>query len=238
MQLTVELEALSALCIGSTADVQGVGVDKATTRDADGKLVIPGSTLKGRIRWECERIARALDWEVCQSPQADTMCPYYWHHRNVQEDRFCDVCHIFGSSARRAAVWFGNAVLQDDERFRGTPVWQPGKSVNERRPFDTQIRPGVSIARARRIAFSERLFFIETSAPSARFCFQATIAGTELSARRRALLMAGIRALSLVGGGRSRGLGWVRVRRCTLNGEELTATRWQELLQPLGEVAQ
>lgn len=238
MKLEIELEALSALCVGSTADVQGVGIDKATTRDADGKLLIPGSTLKGRLRWECERIARALDWDVCQSPQADNMCPYYWHHRSEQEGRFCDVCQIFGSSARRSVLWFGNATLKDDERLRSTPVLQCGKSVNERRPFDAQIRPGVSISRARRAAFSERLFFTETSTPNARFCFQAVIEGALSSDRHRALLLAGVRSLSLVGGGRSRGLGWVRVIGCRLDQEELTELHWRELLQPLGETVQ
>lgn len=238
MKLEIELEVLSALCIGSTADVQGVGIDKATTRDADGKLIIPGSTLKGRLRWECERIARALDWDVCQSPQADNMCPYYWHHRDAQEEEFCDVCQVFGSSARRSALWFGDAKLKDDERLKGTPVLQSGKSVNERRPFDAQIRPGVSISRARRAAFSERLFFTETSAPNARFRFQAVIEGDLSSDRHRALLFAGVRSLSLVGGGRSRGLGWVHGITWKLDQEELTKERWQELLQPLGEITQ
>lgn len=238
MTLEIELEVLSALCIGSTADVQGVGIDKATARDTDGKLIIPGSTLKGRIRWECERIARALGWDVCQSPQADNMCPYYWHHSGVQGEKFCDICQIFGSSARRSTLWFSDAALGDDERLKGTPVLQSRKSVNERRLFDAQIRPGVSISRMRRTAFSERLFFTETSAPNARFRFQAMIEGDLPSDRHRALLLAGVRSLSLVGGGRSRGLGWVRGITWRLDQEELTKERWKELLQPLGEITQ
>lgn len=238
MKLEIELEVLSAIGVGSTADVQGVGIDKATARDADGKLIIPGSTLKGRLRWECERIARALEWDVCQSPQADNMCPYYWHHRGVQKEKFCDVCQIFGSSARRSTLWFGDAKLKDDERLRDTPVLQSRRFVNERRPFDAQIRPGVSISRARRSAFSERLFFTETSVPNARFRFEAVIEGDLPSDRNRALMLAGTRSLSLVGGGRSRGLGWVRVVGCMLDQEELTEIRWKELLQLLGEITQ
>jgi len=231
--LEIELEVLSALCIGSTADVQGIGVDKATARDADGKLIIPGSTLKGRIRWECERIARALGWEVCNAPQPDNMCPYF---RGERQDKFCDLCEMFGSSAKRSALWFGNATLCDDGRLQGTPVLQHKKSVNERRPFDAQIRPGVSISRTRRAAFSERLFFTETSAPNARFHFNALIEGELPAPQHRALLLAGVRSLSLVGGGRSRGLGWVRVARCILDGEEITLEGWAELLRPLEEV--
>jgi CRISPR/Cas system CSM-associated protein Csm3 (group 7 of RAMP superfamily) len=196
VKLEIELEVLSALCVGSTADVQGVGIDKATARDTAGKLIIPGSTLKGRLRWECERIARALGWDVCQSPQADEMRPYYWHHRGAQEERFCDICHLFGSSARPSALWFGDATLKDDERLRDTPVLQSRKFVNERRPFDAQIRPGVSISRARRAAFSERLFFTETNAPHAGFRFQAVHEGDLPSDRHRALVLASARSLS------------------------------------------
>ncbi len=235
MKLDIELEALSALCVGSTADVQGIGVDKATARDADGKLIIPGSTLRGRLRWECERIARALGWQVCDAPQPDTMCPYFLPPQNEQP-QFCDLCEIFGSPAKRSTLWFGDATLKDDERLRSTPILQQGKPANERRPFDAQIRPGVSISRARRAAFSERLFFTETSAPNARFRFRAVIEGEPLSDKHRALLLAGVRSLSLVSGGRSRGLGWVRVARCVLDGDEITEARWKELLKPLEEV--
>lgn len=236
MELRIELEILSALCVGSTADVQGLGVDKATVRDGDGKLIIPGSTLKGRLRWECERIARALDWEVCDAPQPDNMCPHFWRHQDKRADKFCILCEIFGAPGSRSALRFSNAALVRDERLRSTPVLQPGKSVNERRSFDAQIRPGVSISRARRAAFSERLFFTETIVPNARFHFQALIEGDLPSDQHRALLLAGVRSLSLVGGGRSRGLGWVRIVRCVLDSEELTETRWRDLLKPLEEV--
>lgn len=232
MRLEIELETLSAVCVGSTADVQGIGVDKATARDADAKLIIPGSTLKGRIRWECERIARALGWQVCNAPQPDNMCPYFGQQHGWSEE-WCIVCETFGASRRRSALWFGDAALVDDERLRNTPVWQSCKSANERRPFDAQVRSGVSISRARRAAFSERLFFTETSAPNARFRFCAVIEGHPPSAQHHALLLAGVRSLSLVGGGRSRGLGRVRVAECKLDGEPLNDERWKELLKPL-----
>ena len=148
----------------------------------------------------------------------------------------CDLCTIFGTTAKRSALWFGDMALKHDERLRDTPILQPRKSANERRPFDAQIRPGVSISRARRAAFSENLFFTETSAPNAHFHFQAVIEGELPSDRHCALLLAGVRCLSLVGGGRSRGLGWVRVARCILDGDEVTEERRKELFQPLEEV--
>jgi CRISPR/Cas system CSM-associated protein Csm3 (group 7 of RAMP superfamily) len=234
VEAKIEWEVVSAVCIGSTADVQGIGVDKATTRGADGMLIIPGSTLKGRIRWECERIAHALGWEVCDAPQPGNMCPYFWlGRREPREDRFCVLCEIFGSAAKQSALWFTDATLKKDERIQ--TIMQGKTSVAQHRPFDAQIRPGVSLSRARRTALNERLFFTETSAPNARLHFEATIEGNLPSDRHRALLLAGVRFLSQVGGGRSRGLGWIRLLRCTLDGNELTEGHWRELLQPLEE---
>lgn len=232
MRIEVEIEALSAICVGSTADVQTLGVDKATARDGDQKLIIPGSSLKGVLRWECERIARALGWEVCEPPSPEDMCPYYWYRRGVRGERFCDVCLIFGTASRPSPLTFSDAVLKE-ERFSGTPIVEPGREVDERRSYDSQVRPGVSISRTRRVAFGERLFFTETSAPNARFKFVSVIEGEDLEPRRKALLLAGVRSLSLVGGGRSRGLGWVRVARCVLDGREVKEGMWEELLRPL-----
>jgi CRISPR/Cas system CSM-associated protein Csm3 (group 7 of RAMP superfamily) len=234
VEAKIEWEVASAICIGSTADTRGIGVDKATARGADGMLIIPGSTLKGRIRWECERIAHALRWEVCDAPQPDNMCPSFWFDRKEsREDHFCVLCEIFGSAAKQSAVWLTDATLKKDERFQ--TVMQGKTSVAELRPFDAQIRPGVSLSRARRTALNERLFFTETSAPNARLRFEATIGGNLPSERHRALLLAGVRFLSQVGGGRSRGLGWIRLLRCTLDGSELTESHWRDLLHPLEE---
>ena len=235
MEVKIEWEVVSAICIGSTADVQGIGVDKATARSVDGTLIIPGSTLKGRIRWECERIARGLGWEVCNAPQPGTICPYFWlDHGEQREDHFCVLCEMFGSAGKRSALWFGDATPKADEEMR--KILQGKKSVTEHRPFDAQIRPGVSLSRSRRTVVSERLFFTETSAPNAHFHFEAVIEGALPSDRHRALLLAGIRFLSHVGSGRSRGLGWIRLLRCELDGHELTEDHWQALLQPLEEM--
>lgn len=232
MKLEIDLEVVSALCVGSTADAQGIGVDKVTARGGDGKLIIPGSTLKGRLRWECERIARALGWSVCHAPRPDTMCPY---DLPLQDGRLCIVCEIFGASGQRSPLWFDDAALQLGEDLQNTPLGKSQQSPHARRAFDAQIRPGVSISRRRRAAFSQRLFFTETSAPNARFLFRACIEGDLPSARHRALLLAGVRMLSFVGGGRSRGLGWVRVATCRIDGREVAADHWPALLQPLQE---
>jgi CRISPR/Cas system CSM-associated protein Csm3 (group 7 of RAMP superfamily) len=235
VKLEIDLEVVSALCVGSTADAQGIGVDKVTARDTEGKLIIPGSTLKGRLRWDCERIARALGWPVCRAPQPDNMCPYVLPLRDGRAS-FCIVCEVFGAPGHRSPLWFDDAGLLLREELHHTPVGKFRESLQDRRTFDAQIRPSVSISRRRRAAFSKRLFFTETSAPNARFLFRACIEGDLPSDRHRALLLAGVRMLSFIGGGRSRGLGWVRVAACRIDGREVAADHWPALLQPLQEV--
>lgn len=225
LHLKVEWQADTAFCIGSTADAQGLGVDKATARNREGQLVIPASTFKGRLRHECEKIARALGEEVCNSPQPDRMCP----HHGPLAGNFCVVCQLFGSPWQRSALDFSDAHFITE-----LPA---GGSLSRRRRFDAQVRPGVSISRARRAAFAERLFFTETSAPNAGFRFEIEIAGQlpdSKGPRLQALLLAGLRSLAMVGGGRSRGLGWGQVVRWRLNGKELSADRLGELLKEMG----
>lgn len=64
----------TALCVGAGGS-SGSLADQPIVRTAEGKLLIPASQFKGRLRHECEKLARGLGWNVCDSPKAETMCP-------------------------------------------------------------------------------------------------------------------------------------------------------------------
>lgn len=219
VQLGVEWLSESALSIGSTAAVQELGVDRATARDGYGRVVIPASSVKGRLRHECERIERTLGGFVCRPPRAEHMCPLAH-----PADGFCVVCDIFGAPWRAAPLRLTDGRLLDEVG--------PAKATTgrERPRLDAQVRPGVSLSRARRAALAERLFFVETSTPNAGFRFRIDFDADLPSARHRALLLAGLRSLSLLGGGKSRGLGWGRIVRWVLDGEELGTDRLAALI--------
>lgn len=53
----------TALCVGAGGS-SGSLVDKPIVRNAQGQLLIPGSEIKGRLRHECEKLARALGWQI------------------------------------------------------------------------------------------------------------------------------------------------------------------------------
>ena len=56
----------TALCVGAGGS-SGSLSDKPIIRNAEGNLLIPASQLKGRLRHECEKIARGLHWEIRES---------------------------------------------------------------------------------------------------------------------------------------------------------------------------
>ncbi|MGA9380463.1 MAG: RAMP superfamily CRISPR-associated protein, partial [Phormidium sp.] len=66
---TINLTAIidTALSVGAGGS-SGSLADKPIIRNAKGQLIIPASQLKGRLRHECEKIARSLGWQIFVSP--------------------------------------------------------------------------------------------------------------------------------------------------------------------------
>lgn len=109
----------------------------------------------------------------------------------------CLVCLVFGHPRKKSLLTFENITLKGASK-------------------DTRM--SVSLSRSRKTAYEERLFSLEVgSCPS----FSATIWGLfpDIQEAKRAalLLFLGTRTSFAIGGGKSRGLGW-------LHCEEFTAT--------------
>ncbi|MGG6269708.1 RAMP superfamily CRISPR-associated protein [Leptolyngbya sp. AN03gr2] len=96
----------TALCVGAGGST-GSLADKPIIRNAQNQLVIPASQLKGRLRHECEKLARALRWAVCESPNPKTMCSRHInllgrfdhdeYQARVNDSHHCLICQIFGN---------------------------------------------------------------------------------------------------------------------------------------------
>lgn len=210
MRLKIKIE--TALSVGAGASKPAIGVDKGMARDARGRVIIPGSSIKGKLRFECERILRGLNpLLVCEPPRPETMCPQYAlpgeADKLVPQRRLCAVCRLFGSPWFKGSLLFSDAKLMDGEAWKG---------------LDSQIRPGVSISRRRRVAEDEKLFFIETSLPQTGMIFEETIRGEISDEKEVALILGGLRCLCAIGGGKSRGLGWssIEISKIILDGIE------------------
>lgn len=127
----------------------------------------------------------------------------------------CPVCEVFGAPQRRSPLRFSDVKLQ-------------GATV------DTKMH--VSLSRYRRTAYEERLFSLEVAWQEACTAHIRGLFSGEKEARQAAaLLWLGSRMGYAIGAARSRGLGWLTVRRFAvcIDGQELQKTELAQTLQAL-----
>lgn len=197
MHILIELEAHFAtpFSIG-TGVLGGTVADKPLLKDAEGIPYLPGSTLKGIMRHEAEKIVRSLwkDEAVCRSPNPATMCP---QNRPI-EQRFCPICRVFGSP------WLPSSLIFSDLK--------PGERLDRQVMKDTKLRFGVGISRYRRVAAEDLLYTLEVAPAAQGVPFRGTIEGNIPDnewKRLLALVLASLQTINAIGGAKSRGLGWV-----------------------------
>ncbi|MGE5655198.1 MAG: RAMP superfamily CRISPR-associated protein [Actinomycetota bacterium] len=197
----------TALCVGAGGS-SGSLADKPIVRTGEGKLLIPASQLKGRLRHECEKLARGLNWPICESPRAETMCPQRANFSPLEAVRFnrdrdyridgderyhCLICQIFGNPALPSRVIFDDLICT--ERPENLPE---------------VLRPGVTMNRRRRTAEEQKLYFLETSPACAQLRFEGAIhLQPNCPPHAKALILAGLHHIHALGGSKSAGLGWL-----------------------------
>ncbi|HZU05011.1 MAG TPA: CRISPR-associated RAMP protein Csx7 [Chloroflexota bacterium] len=206
------LRALTALRVGASQVLAPVGTELPVVRDALGAPYIPGSSLKGVLRAEVERLVRAVRPAAACNPTgaAREWCvsPERFHQLRAQAEHddsaftrrlvaaTCWVCRLFGSPWLASRVQVADLPVLPDTWFG-----------------QFQIRDGVAIDRD-----------TETAATALRFDYEVVPAGVEFRCRLRVdtddarllgLLALGLREAEAgrlaLGGGRSRGLGRVQL---------------------------
>ncbi|MBD6615635.1 CRISPR-associated protein Csm3 [Komarekiella sp. 'clone 1'] len=195
----------TALCVGAGGS-DGSLSDKPIVRNAQGQLIIPASQLKGRLRHECEKIARGLGWEIFESPKAETLCPTEEQLRervNIESLNFYQLDGYRGYHCLISQI-FGNPILPSrvvvDDLICEIP----------REDFSEVIRPGVTINRRRGTAEEKKLYFLETSPANNQLEFIGEIhLLPDCPAYAKALILAGLRHIHALGGSKSAGLGWL-----------------------------
>src|ERR671933_1998722 len=201
----------SALCVGAGGS-SGSLADKPIVRNSEKNLLIPASQLKGRLRHECEKIARGLGWSICESPNPQTMCPQRAGVQgNFERDEYeftdeitgkkvhhCLICQIFGNPALPSRAIFDDLTCTEDPDNLPPEV----------------LRPGVTINRARRTAEDQKLYFLETSPANTQLRFEGKIhlqpkLKPDLPDYAKVLIWAGLKHITALGGSKSAGLGWL-----------------------------
>ncbi|MBD2775413.1 RAMP superfamily CRISPR-associated protein [Iningainema tapete] len=206
---TIRITAVidTALCVGA-GGASGVLADKPIVRNSEGNLLIPASQFKGRLRHECEKIARALGWAISESPSAEKMvirranAPIKFRRSEYElpgynETYHCLISQIFGDPV------LPSRVIVEDLIYTENPDNLP-----------EVLRPGVTINRRRRIAEEKKLYFLETSPVNAQLKFEGSILiqpslKPEQPDYAPALIWAGLQHIHALGGSKSAGLGWL-----------------------------
>jgi CRISPR/Cas system CSM-associated protein Csm3 (group 7 of RAMP superfamily) len=200
VEVALDVRVHGALSVGGLGGAAPLA-DRHVVRDAWGRLLLPGSHLKGRMRHACEQVARTLGLPVCRAPHAAAMCP---RDPSVPTPP-CPVCALFGSPAWPSPLRWADLPCADEQSTDG------GAGT----PLPAALRAGIALNRRRGTVEAGRLFFLETSPPlpagGLRFAHERAIAGQLADAAPLQLLLAGCRLLTSFGGGETRGLGWSAV---------------------------
>ena len=192
----IKLETKGTLAVG-TGFRRGL-IHRTVARDGDGFAYIPASSFKGRMRRSCEQLAKSLGLRVCNPPQPARMCS--------AARPACLVCRVFGNPGQPGTLHWRDARLPETYR----------EAFEQNKPAQFYGRTQVQLSRALGIASPGKLFTSESTVENLEF--ESAVTGRLLytpiddevpGGYEMLLLLAGLKLINTVGGGASRGAGWI-----------------------------
>lgn len=202
---TYTLNFRAAVSIFTGLGIAGL-VDRTVVREANGLPYIPGSTVKGRLRFYAERVLRA------SADSTGLHGPDQPHCKAVASA--CTICRLFGNPAIPALLRVGQAraippwdtLLQQLLGTRHNPVLRP----------DVEIRPGIALSRSRRTALPDHLFFDET-VPAITFSGKMLLEAS-INPQERCFLIGAGKLVDALGARKATGRGalegGIQIREC------------------------
>ena len=192
----IKLETKGTLAVG-TGFRRGL-IHRTVARDGDGFAYIPASSFKGRMRRSCEQLAKSLGLRVCNPPQPACMCS--------AARPACLVCRVFGNPGQPGTLHWRDARLPETYR----------EAFEQNKPAQFYGRTQIQLSRALGIASPGKLFTSESTVENLEF--ETAVTGRLLytpiddevpGGYEMLLLLAGLKLINTVGGGASRGAGWI-----------------------------
>ncbi|MCP4656047.1 MAG: CRISPR-associated RAMP protein [bacterium] len=195
--LELKLTCRTGLHIGAGKSIALVGSDLPVMRDAEDRVLIPGSSLRGVLRSGIEALLRSLGLDTLKprpaaEPACDAELARNWAELNLVERLFGRIAETSGGFSYGSRLQISDA--RCDEKVA------------------VELRDGVAISRESR-----------TAAGAAKFDLEVVPAGTEFRGRIRltnpedyevGLVAQSLwmldEGLLLLGGNTARGLGWMK----------------------------
>jgi len=184
--------AVSDLRIGGYESTAPGEVDNPVIKNSEGYPIVPGSSLKGVLRTEMEKLLRSIigEWNVC-SP--DELCKSKESSRKEE----CPACLLFGGAEMAGSIRIRDATTNSQK---------------------TYIRDGVRIDRKKRKAADTAYYDIEVVPSGAVFKGEIMIENPDLNGNASAKLGALLSTIKFfnatsrtLGGAVSRGFGEVLI---------------------------
>lgn len=222
-RLTVSglLEAETALRVGAGRDIEVMSNDLPVLRDARGRPIIPGASLKGAFRARLEALVRAVRLDQARDLnqiEAQVQLLTRWRSENPQLQELRRQRKVVELDQRYAQEAVRISTLID--LTFGAP-WLAGRVFFRDALVDDtlwfgqyEVRNGVAIDRDTETVSESKLYDYEVVPVGTRFCFSLT--AENLNDWQLGMLLLGLepwkRGEVQIGGFRSRGLGHVRLR--------------------------
>lgn len=200
-------------------------VDRAVRRDAIGRLILPGSTIKGTLRDRCEQLARLFGLDT-RSPHDEALAMKEY----VAPDL---LARLFGSRLRPGGLYFDDLMMSSEDR----------KFFDSSLSLQTSERTQVSLSRRTGAGRPQALFSSEFGYTGLRFNGEISGYVVDLPLDDAAdsptyallLLLSGLISLDRLGGNKSTGLGRCQVEIVSLKvNNELRD--WDGLLSRLADL--
>jgi len=210
-RITIQLK--SDLHIGSGFGFARI-IDNMSVEDEEGLAYVPGSTIKGKLRSVCKKIVLTLgdkaflnnEEKICQSFAStkgqEGLC------KHIEQKHRCVICRLFGSPFAEGKLLFTDAKLDE---VHAEEIRVLLKINRFHISTQNEVRTNVKVSRTRKLAEDGHLFVSENVRKSLVFTGLLYIK-EPLSSDEEMLLHYGLKALTHLGGQKSRGLGRVEMK--------------------------
>ena len=210
LEITGTLTTITALRISAGRSTEPIGTDLPVIKDALGQPLIPGSSFKGALRSRLESFLRGIDSSFAEDPADFTTSARNIFVKDLKEkhkDNDLELTQELLNMTDLISHLFGSPWIASKFQVRDLTVlpdtW-----------FDQyQERDGVAIDRDTETAADGKLYDFQVVPASTQFEFRAVVENAEPC--ELGLLMIGLHQFETeqipLGGGRSRGLGVVKL---------------------------